>query len=236
MCNRSGLRRTLLAAGVMALFLVGCSSSGSGSSPSATTTAKRQTVTTITNSTAPPKRPPPTTGSTLATGPSGPSGLHFRPVIGSQPCSSVTAGAPAGVSPGTATTLPVATVPVSGRPELVPAEDGGLCYHLGAVAATGADLARAVASADAQTGGWTVLVTAKGEGKAKLNALFDACAGGTSTCPAGEGGAGSVAVELDGKVISAPAIQAKGLASSPFQISGAFTQQRAQALAARLND
>ena len=74
-----------------------------------------------------------------------------------------------------------------------------------------------------------------GEAKAKLNQLFDACNVGAATCPAGEGGVGAVAVELDGKVLSAPAVQAKGLASSPFQISGSFTQQQAQALAARLN-
>ena len=231
MHTRPAVRPILVAAGLAVVVLAGCSSSGGDASPnSTTTTTTAATSTSTTTATVGRTSAPPLTGTTQPSGPPDGSGLKFRPVIGSQPCSSVTPDAPTDGPQSTAT-----TIPDPARPALVPAADGGLCYGLGPVAATGEDLAKAIASQDSQTGQWLLLVTPKDAAKAKLNQLFDACNVGAATCPAGEGGVGAVAVELDGKVLSAPAVQAKGLASSPFQISGSFTQQQAQALAARLN-
>lgn len=227
----STLGPTVLVLGVAAALLAGCSSSGDD--VSSTSDDERPTTTGLV-------RPSTTTSEgsttseptiTLAPSPSSPSdgrGLRFRPVIGSELCSAVTPDPPPGDGP------PPTTIPPPGHRVLVPSEDGALCYDLGPVAATGEDLARAAADTVPQTGGWTVLVTPKPEAETKLNELFDACFVGAPTCPA-QGANGSVAIELDGKVVSAPAVAAEGLASSPFQISAVFTELEAQALAARLN-
>lgn len=188
--------------------------------PPATTATSPATTSTATTSTA-------TTGTSQPSRPSGAEAIQFRPVLGSQPCSAVTPDPSAG-APSSET-----TVATNGRPEVFEATDGGLCYGLGPVAADGTELTSAMVSKGPI--GWQVIVEPSIVAVAKLNFLFDRCYAGTSSCPATEGGHGLVAIVVDGKVASAPSIQATDLASKPFQISGSFTEAEARSLAKRLN-
>lgn len=226
------MRRVLLIPVVTLLVAVaGCSTSG-GSSGSATTTTARPTTSeasTTTASTTTTEAPSTTTttATTTTTGggdtPGGSVSLQFRPVIGSQLCSSVPASGPG---------APSSTLP-EGR-DLLPDVEGQQCYGVGPVAGTQDDLAGATAQLG-QAGDWQVQVTVKPGSANALNLLFDDCVAGAQTCPGtASGGNGAVAIVVDGKVVSAPAVNSKGLASKPFQISGSFTEAEARDLAAKL--
>lgn len=136
----------------------------------------------------------------------------FRPVLSSVPCSAASA---------------------EERTALVP-DDNGLCYRLGP-ATFGSEVVEH-ASSDVSSGTWTVQVTIKTADQATVDALLDACYRGDPTCPAGEGGHGAIAVVADGtRVVSAPTIQAEGLAQVGLQVSGSFTRNEADDLASAFN-
>ncbi len=111
---------------------------------------------------------------------------------------------------------------------LAPSQDGSLIYTLGPVGFTG----DALSSADAALSeGWVVNASVRGSARGEANAAFNACYNGEAGCPAQEGGRGSIAIILDGEVISAPAVNAPDLASDNFTISGDFDQGEAKDLA-----
>ena len=117
-------------------------------------------------------------------------------------------------------------------------DDGNVVrrYRLGPTEVTGA----AVDSASARLQGavqWTVDLAFTGEGIDAFNALAATCATPSVTCPptgansdTGQG-AGSVAIELDGVVQSAPTIQAASFSRDQVVISGSFDESQAKDLA-----
>ena len=117
-------------------------------------------------------------------------------------------------------------------------EDGEVVqrYRLGPTQVTG----RAVDSAQARLQGavqWTVELSFTDSGIDEFNALAATCAPASATCPPSginqETGqpVGSVAIELDGVVQSAPTIQEASFTRDQVTISGSFTEGQAKDLA-----
>ena len=75
-------------------------------------------------------------------------------------------------------------------------------------------------------GAWTVSTSIRPEFKDQGAALFDGCYYGEAQCP-GQ----SVAIVLDGEVLSVPTVQAPNLAQGDISISGDFSQAEAKELA-----
>lgn len=118
--------------------------------------------------------------------------------------------------------------------------DGGR-YLLGPALFDGTVLSSADAQLDSQSSQWEVNVKVKGKQKSKVNKAFNECYTGSSTCPAirsGDGGGqrGAIAMVLDGKVISAPTVNALDLPKNPngFVITGNFDHKSASELALQL--
>ena len=131
--------------------------------------------------------------------------------------------------PGTTTETTDATTTTTST---VPAVDGELCYALGPAAGDGTDVRDAEVYAD----GVGIEVTVRADSVDALNELFDACYEATEACPpASSDKRGYVAIVIDGQVISTPAIDDEGLASSPFVITGDFDEAQATNIAAAIN-
>lgn len=176
--------------------------------PPTTTTAPPETTTTVA---------PSTTSTTAATD-------------GSTSDTSQRNGCNSGSKVDTSTVATTAPLPEGA--EIVPSKDGQLLYTLGPVGFTGDALSKAEAALSQSGGGWAVNVTVKGSKKTEANAAFNACYNGEATCPAQtQEGRGSIAIVLDGEVLSAPAVQGPDLASDNFTISGDFDQSEAKELA-----
>jgi preprotein translocase subunit SecD len=130
---------------------------------------------------------------------------------------------------------PTATPPPAGG-EYAFSDDDNLVYTLGPLGFTGEALSSATAALD-QQGQWSVNVNVRSSQQSKANDAFNACYSGAATCPgqgssgASGGGNGAIAIVLDGKVISAPAVNANDLASNQFQITGQFSSSEAKNLA-----
>jgi preprotein translocase subunit SecD len=121
------------------------------------------------------------------------------------------------------------TAPLPEGAEIVPSQDGTLLYTLGPVGFTGDALSKAEAALQEQ---WAVNVSVRGNKRTQANAAFNACYQGAPTCPDVQGGGkGSIAIVLDGEVLSAPAVNGADLASDNFTISGDFDQAEAKELA-----
>lgn len=105
-------------------------------------------------------------------------------------------------------------------------------YVLGPTGMTGEGLDDAEALLAGQ---WVIAVDLKsGEiGEDAFRAMTQACFAGAPNCPASQGNPGSIAVDLDNKVLSAPAVQGADLGRS-FNISGSYTQDSARELALKL--
>ncbi|HEY4375978.1 MAG TPA: SecD/SecF family protein translocase subunit, partial [Acidimicrobiales bacterium] len=113
-------------------------------------------------------------------------------------------------------------------------DDGTICYTLGPVGFAG----EALKSADAvlsSNGSWAINVEVRGKDGAAADTAMNACFSGGTGCPSGitDQTHGAIAIVLDGKVLSAPAVQSSDLATQPggFQITGNFNQSRANDLA-----
>ena len=120
-----------------------------------------------------------------------------------------------------------------GMSNLVENESGDLCYRLDATSFNGTELYRAEAVLQEA---WTVTVEARPDAVDRLNALFNACFEAEPICPAnGAEGRGSVAIILEGVVISAPAVNGADLANEAFTISADLTEQEAGDLADAIN-
>jgi preprotein translocase subunit SecD len=116
--------------------------------------------------------------------------------------------------------------------DTVPAVDGVLCYVLGPQAGDGTDVTDAKVYAD----GVGIQVTVRDDSIDAMNELFNACFEATDSCPASsDEGKGYVAVVVDGRVVSTPAIQGEDLASTPFVITGDFDKAQATNIAAAIN-
>lgn len=117
-------------------------------------------------------------------------------------------------------------------------DEGGVVqrYRLGPTEVTGSSVEGAVARLQGATQ-WTVELAFTGDGIDGFNALAATCAPPSATCPptgvngTTGGPAGSVAIELDGEVQSAPTIQAGSFERDQVVISGSFTEAEAKDLA-----
>jgi protein-export membrane protein SecD/preprotein translocase SecF subunit len=102
-------------------------------------------------------------------------------------------------------------------------------YQLGPSLATGSIVSSAQANLE-QTGQWSVALSIKGgSGIAAFNAASAACFGKSAVCPSGQ-----LAIVLDSRVVSAPAIQQASFERDQIQITGSFTQKEAKDLALKL--
>ena len=146
--------------------------------------------------------------------------ITFHPVEQIQACDG---GVPTGDG---STTTEAATE------ETVPALDGTLCYVLGAQAGDGTDVSDAKVYAD----GVGIEVVTRADSVDAMNELFNSCFEATDACPpSSNDGKGYVAIVVDGRVISTPAIQGEDLASTPFVITGDFDKTQATNIAAAIN-
>jgi len=116
--------------------------------------------------------------------------------------------------------------------DTVPAVDGTLCYVLGPEGGNGTDVTDAKVYAD----GVGIEVVVREDSVDAMNEMFDACFEATDACPPSSNeGKGYVAIVVDGRVVSTPAIQGEGLASTPFVITGDFDKTQATNIAAAIN-
>jgi preprotein translocase subunit SecD len=128
----------------------------------------------------------------------------------------------------TTTTIPVD--PTTGLPEgqtVLPGRKDGLIYLLGPAGATG-EVFSNDSSAQIDAGSWVVVAKLRdgAEGEDLWNALATKCFAGGADCPTK-----SIAIILDGEVISAPVVQAPTFTNGTVQISGSFSESEAQDLA-----
>jgi preprotein translocase subunit SecD len=118
-------------------------------------------------------------------------------------------------------------------------DDGNVVqrYRLGPTQVTGAAIEGAQARLQPSGAQWTVDLVFTEEGIDAFNALAATCVPPSATClPTGVNqqtgqAAGSVAIELDGIVQSAPTINAASFTRDQVVISGAFTEDEAKDLA-----
>ena len=109
----------------------------------------------------------------------------------------------------------------------------GTCYLVGPAGGDGTDIEAARAISD--DGTWFVMVTVKESSQESINELFNSCYEGDPTCPYSGSNPGSIAIVVDGTVLSAPDVQAKDLADDAFTISVDFSEEEAGELAQVLN-
>lgn len=98
-------------------------------------------------------------------------------------------------------------------------------FRLGPAAATGEILSGASAQLEG-VGTWVVGVRVRGNRIDEFNAIAAQCFNGAPTCPTRQ-----LAIVLDGKVVSAPSINAPSFAADAISISGDFTESEAKDLA-----
>jgi hypothetical protein len=150
-----------------------------------------------------------------------PTDIRFHPVLEIVSCDG------GGVPGATTETTTKATTGST-----VPAADGDLCYVLGPKGGDGTDVRDAKVYAD----GVGIEVAVREGSVAPMNLLFNACYEAIAACPASSSeGKGYVAIVIDGRVISTPAVDAADLASSPFVITGDFDKSQALDIAAAIN-
>jgi hypothetical protein len=201
--------------GLLGLVAGGCSSSGGGGSSAVTTTTSRPTS---------------SPGSAKA--------IQFRPVV-VVTANPATTGTTAPGSRYTSTTAvsPASCGPtVAGGSAMLVSVDGRLCYEVGPVGADGTDLGRAKAALEAD-GHWAVTVRARPASVHAMNELFDLCFQGKPSCPPPDGAPiaqGSVAIVVDGRVLSAPTVNGLHLADDDFLLTGNLDRTEARRLADRI--
>ncbi len=110
---------------------------------------------------------------------------------------------------------------------VLPGKDDGLLYLLGPAEATG-EVFSSDSSAQIDAGEWVVVAQLRGgaAGEDLWNALAAKCFAGGEDCPTK-----SIAIILDGQVISAPVVQTPSFTGGSVQITGNFTEADAQDLA-----
>ena len=110
---------------------------------------------------------------------------------------------------------------------VLPGKDDGLLYLLGPAEATG-EVFSSDSSAQIEAGEWVVVAQLRGgaAGEDLWNALAAKCFEGGAECPTK-----SIAIILDGQVISAPVVQTPSFTGGSVQITGDFTEADAQDLA-----
>jgi preprotein translocase subunit SecD len=129
----------------------------------------------------------------------------------------------------TTTTTTVPVNPQTGLPEgqtILPDKDGNLIYLLGPVAGTG-EVFSSDTKAEVNAGAWSVVAALRSgaAGENIWNALTTRCFAGGADCPTKQ-----VAIILDGKVQSAPVVNAPTFTNGTVSITGSFSQKEATEL------
>lgn len=132
---------------------------------------------------------------------------------------------PAAASTTTTTLAPSNTLPPG--QEILQGRKDDMLYLVGPAEATG-EVFSNDASATVDNGGWAVVAKLRSgaQGEDLWNALATKCYNGGSECPSK-----SIAIVLDGQVISAPTVQAPTFTNGSVQITGNFSQAEANDLA-----
>lgn len=142
-----------------------------------------------------------------------------------------------GVGSARRVATPVTTVPAAEGADagnalepgqtVLPGRDDGLLYLLGPIEATG-EVFSNDSSAQIDLGSWVVVAQLRGgaAGEDLWNALATKCYNGGADCPSK-----SIAIVLDGEVISAPVVQEPTFTGGSVQISGSFSEGDAKDLA-----
>ncbi|MCU1379415.1 MAG: protein-export rane protein SecD [Acidimicrobiales bacterium] len=171
--------------------------------------------------------------------------LRFRPVLGELPPEGATPSTTSTTSttvPGktatqnaapttstTSTTLPPNTTRANNKADAVvilPDKDPNVGrYQLGPAGAVGKAISTAGATVS-QAGQWSVDLSMTSDGIKAFNQVAGECYNKAASCPTGQ-----LAIELDGIVQSAPAIQAPTFQKDQINISGSFSQSEAKDLA-----
>ena len=148
---------------------------------------------------------------------------------------------PTGLSPDVCTTgLTTEQINADGTAFLPECKKGELTavYQVGPKALTGNALSTARATLSSNTNEWVVSPVFKdgADGIGLFNAVAAKCYAGDTTCPAAATGSqGRLAIVLDGRVVSAPAIQQPSFKADQIQITGGpFTEREAKDLATSL--
>jgi len=154
------------------------------------------------------------------------------------PATSTTLAEPAGgVGSARRVATPVTTVPsvdnvdpstgLAPGQTVLPGRDDGMLYLVGPAEATG-EVFSNDSSAQIDLGSWVVVAQLRGgaEGEDLWNALATKCYNGGADCPSK-----SIAIVLDGEVISAPVVQEPTFTGGSVQISGSFSEGDAKDLA-----
>ncbi len=98
-------------------------------------------------------------------------------------------------------------------------------YRLGPAEATG-DILRTASAELYQLGQWQVGVEVRGDRIDEFNQIASTCYSGAPTCPTKQ-----LAIVLDGRVVSAPSINAPAFRADEISITGQFTEGEAKDLA-----
>jgi preprotein translocase subunit SecD len=173
--------------------------------------------------------------------------LRFRPVLGALPAegakpttttttsttSTTVAGAAAAPTTTTTTTTPPEDIKTTSRADnkadaqvILPDKDpDNGRYALGPAGAVGRAISTARASVT-PAGEWIVELEMTSAGIKAFNTVAGQCYQKAANCPSGQ-----LAIELDGIVQSAPAIQAPEFKRDQIQISGSFKEREAKDLA-----
>jgi len=163
-----------------------------------------------------------------------------EPVVAADPAAPVVAEDPLAVDPATGgltnaactATLSADQLNPTGEALLPQCADGVLVvtYKVGPVGLTGSALDTARASLG-ESGQWVVQPVFKdnADGIGKFNAAGAQCYAKAATCPSGQ-----LAIVLDGRVISAPSINAASFKADQIEISGSFNERTAKDLATAL--
>ena len=133
------------------------------------------------------------------------------------------------ISASATTTTTVPVNPQTGLPEgqtILPDKDGKILYLLGPVAGTG-EVFSSDTKAEVDAGAWSVVAALRSgaAGEDVWNALTTRCYAGGADCPTKQ-----VAIILDGKVQSAPVVNAPTFTNGTVSITGSFTQKEATEL------
>ena len=151
--------------------------------------------------------------------------LRFRPVLEFIPVEAAPDAPPTTLPTPTAEAddLPGSEVIIQG---FLADDETEVLYRLGPAGSLGRDIAGAQAVFEPTSTQWSVQLQFSEEGIGRFNRIAEACFNGLPTCAAG-----SVAIVLDGEVVSAPSVRNAEYQRDQVNITGAFDEADAKELA-----